>query len=488
MRLYIGLDLGTSAVKGLALDEQCRVVAEASVGYPTTSPRPGWAEQDPQDWTRAAHRVLADLMSRTPPAARPHTIALTGQLPTLAVLSQAGEALCPAIVWYDGRAAEEAARFGRKVDAKTWYRKSGIVLDAHYLAPMYSWLARQYPATTAAPHRVCSAKDALLHGLTGTWYTDPSTASGYGVYNPVWGAWDPLLCDAAGMDMAVLPAILPSWAVVGGLVAAPGPAARLLEGTPVVVGAGDALAGVLGSGGAMAATLAAITGTSTSLVVSTPTPHLDPGCRFLLSPHALPNLWASEMDLMATGSALRWLAGIVGVAPSTLLERAAAAPPGAHGVVAFPHLAGGEQGALWDPGAPAAFVGMSLSTTVEDLARALMEGITFEMRRCLKVWQEARVPVREIVLAGGLATPFVAALTAAALALPVRRAGRTDASAFGAALLAGVGAGAWSIEQARLHADAQLGEPAPATEEDTARYTELFDRYARLSAATRSPC
>ncbi|MGH2346816.1 MAG: xylulokinase, partial [Chloroflexota bacterium] len=414
------------------------------------------------------------------------TIALTGQLPTLAVLSPAGQALCPAIVWYDGRAADEAGRFSLKVDGKTWYRKSGIVLDAHYLAPMYSWLSRHRPAIPVAPHRVCGAKDALLHALTGTWYTDPSTASGYGVYDPIAGAWDPLLCDAAGLDMAVLPAILPPPAVAGGLVAASGPAARLLEGTPVVVGAGDALAGVLGSGGAAAATLAAITGTSTSLVVSTPTPHLDPGCRFLLSPHALPDLWASEMDLMATGSALRWLAGIVGADPAALLERAAAAPPGAHGVVAFPYLAGGEQGALWDPRAPAAFVGMSLSTTVEDLARALVEGITFEMRRCLMVWQEARVQVREIVLAGGLAVPFVAALTAAALAVPVRRAGRTDASAFGAALLAGIGAGAWSIEQARMHAGAQLGEPVAATEEDTARYTELFGRYDRLSAAARA--
>ncbi|HWE64380.1 MAG TPA: FGGY family carbohydrate kinase, partial [Chloroflexota bacterium] len=440
MQLYIGLDLGTSAVKALALDERGRVAAQASASYPTTAPAPGWAEQDPADWTRATHRALADLLSRAPMAARPRAIALTGQLPTLVVLNLDGNALCPAIVWYDGRAEAEAESLCRQVDAETWYRRSGIVLDAHYLAPMYRWLARHSPATLSAPHRVCSAKDALLHALTGEWYTDPSTASGYGTYDPIGGAWDPLLCGVAGLHGNELPGVRQPHTVVGTLVTDPG-VARLLKGTPVVLGAGDALTGVLGCGGAAAATLAAITGTSTSMVVSIQAPRLDPGRRFLLSPHALPELWASEMDLMATGSALRWLAGIAGITPHALLDRAMAAPPGAHGVVAFPHLAGGEQGALWDPRAPAAFVGMSLGTTLDDLARALLEGIAFEMRRCLAVWQEAQVPIQEIVLAGGLATPFVAALSAAALALPVRRAGLADASAFGAALLAGIGVG-----------------------------------------------
>ena len=270
----------------------------------------------------------------------------------------------------------------------------------------------------AGEHRLVSAKDALLHALTGQWFTDPSTASGYGVYAPLSGNWDEELCAAAGIDPAILPHVAGPTAVAGALTAAWTDTGLPLA-LPVVVGAGDALAGVLGCGGAVPGTLAVISGTSTSMVVSVPRPRLDPASRFLLTPHALPDLWGLEMDLMATGSAIRWLSTMLGLPdPAALPALAAGAPPGAHGLLALPYLVGGEQGALWDATAPAAFVGLSLRHERADLARALLEGIAFEMRRCLLAWREQGVAIAEIVLTGSQGNETFTHLVAAVLACP----------------------------------------------------------------------
>jgi len=526
MKIVIGLDLGTSALKAVALDAEGALVAQAGAAYPTSAPQPGWAEQQPVDWRAAAFSALRSLLAALPALAQPVGLALSAQLPTLAVLDRTGAALRPAIVWYDGRAGAEAEHLLARIGAAEWYGRTGIVLDAHYLAPMYAWVARHQaqlfdsprprsarrshptavggtsrqtkPAENALAraeqrlsesfspptYRLGSAKDALLHALCGAWLTDPSTASGSGIYNPLTGAWDEELRDLAGIDRDVLPGLAqpttaagelsPDWAATG-----------LPAGLPVFVGAGDALTGVLGSGAANPGTLAIITGTSTSMVVTTAQPVLDPGVRALLTPHAVPGLWGSEMDLMATGSAVRWLEVMLGRPPGTLDTLAAQSVPGAHGLIACPYLAGGEQGALWDDRAPAAFLGLRLHHKAADLARALLEGIAYESRRCLEVWSEMKVPVDEVVLSGGMATPFFAALLAAVLGRPVRMATAGPSSAVGAALLAGIGAGIWSQEEALALARRRLGALVVGDPGESECYQALYAGYERGSAAIR---
>jgi xylulokinase len=493
MRVYLGLDLGTSAIKAVAIDEVGAPVASSTAAYPTHSPQPGWAEQDMADWLMAARAALHDLVALLPAGAVPRSMAVTGQLPTLVLLDDAGKAIRPAIVWYDGRAETEAATCLGAAEVSAWYKRSGIVLDAHYLAPMYAWVRRHEPGALAGAHRVCSAKDALLHALTGVWATDPSTASGYGVYAPRAGAWDARLSEIAGLPLHRLPPIVQPSSIAGALLCEWSDTG-LPPGLPVICGAGDALTGVLGSGAAAPGTLAMINGTSTSLVVSSEEPVLDPSHRWLLTPHAVPALWGLEMDLMATGSALRWLASLIGPDPSialpdtNLFARAACSNPGANGLVAMPYLAGGEQGALWDPRAPAAFVGLRLAHTGDDLARAMLEGILFETRRCLEVWEQAGVPIREVVISGGFDSRYFAPIAADALNRPLRVA---DAhahagSALGAALLAGLGAGAWDTATAlslgRRTGEQRLTPPAAGA----TRYDALYARYLRASAAARS--
>ena len=487
VRVFLGLDLGTSSVKTVALDAHGRRIASAAASYPTVSPWPGWAEQHPRDWSHAARSALGELASRLPPRARPAALGLSGQLPTLALIDD-DRATRPAIVWYDGRAERQAAAMLEEIGAREWYRRSGVVLDAHYIAPMYAWLAEHEAATLVPGHRVGGAKDALLHALTGVWVTDPSTASGYGVYDPRAGSWDRTLCAAAGLDVERLPPVAPPWSIAGSL--RDSYASRLPRDLPVAVGAADSLAGVLGCGGAMPETLCAIAGTSTAMILSSPTPRLDEQGRFLLTPHALPALWGLEMDLMSTGSALLWLAEMLGLpGPGDVEALAARSVPGARGLVVLPYLAGGEQGALWDAGAPAALAGLTLSHQAPDLARALLEGIAFEMRRCLLAWEGAGAPVGEIVLAGAARGDAWTHLVAAALERPVRRTAVVDASAHGAALLAGLAVGEWDAVTAQKLGHATLRRPIAAPAPEVARYTELYERYEvvsrQLSAGSR---
>ncbi len=485
MRALLGLDLGTSAVKAVALDDRGTLVAAAAAPYPTHAPRASWAEQDPADWTAAAVRALRRVAEQAPARAAPQALAVVGQLPTLALLDRRGQALRPAIVWYDGRAAEESLAMLRTIGPEEWYRRSGIVLDAHYLAPMYAWIAVHEPALLRGGYRVCGAKDALLHALTGALITDPTTASGYGVYAPVDGRWDAALCTAAGLDSQALPPLAEPWAVAGGLTAEIAGMTGLPAGLPVVIGAADSLAGVLGCGAAAPGAMAAIGGTSTAMLVSLSAPVFDHAQRFFLTPHAAPGLWGVEMDLMATGSALQWLASRLGLADVAALEALAAqSPPGARGLLALPYLAGGEQGALWDPDAPGAVVGLTLAHGPADLARAMLEGIICEMRRCLLAWTAAGVAVREVILSGA-GSPFFARLVAAALDRTVQISPVRAASAVGAALLAGLGVGVWDISTLTALGRATLGTPVTASPDEVVRSAALYERYERASSALR---
>ena len=486
MRHFLGLDLGTSAVKVVALDQDGRLVASAGEPYPTQAPRAGWAEQDPHDWITAAVRALRQVVETIPASVTMEALAVAGQLPTLAVLDHDGQPLRPAIVWYDGRASAEAAAMQRPIGPEEWYHRSGIVLDSHYLAPMYAWVAAHEPSLLNRDHRLCGAKDMLVYSLSGSFVTDPSTASGYGVFAPLDGQWDATLCAQAGLDRTLLPPVVASWSVAGGLVANVADATGLPNGLPIVTGAADSLTGVLGCGAAAAGAMAAITGTSTALLVSVGEPALDSSQRFFLTPHAVPGLWGIEMDLMATGSTLQWLARILGLAhPRDVEHLAAQSPAGAHGVIAVPYLAGGEQGALWDPHAPGAFVGLSFAHGPTDLARAMIEGIVCEMRRCMLTWAGAGVPVGEVILTGAGASPFFAHLAAAALDRPMRVSRLPSASAAGAALLAGFAVGAWDLATITAIARTSLDDPVMSSGEAVAGFAALYERYDRVSSALR---
>jgi len=450
--VYIGLDLGTSGLKAVALGASGAILAQRRVGYPTDRPAAGAYEQDPGDWLRAAERALAQVAEVVPPRTW-RAIGLTGMIPTLVTLGPDGRPTGPAVTWQDSRADDLGDEFRERCGAARLYRLTGQWVDGRYLLPMFGRIARDDPARAAATATIASAKDYLFAWLTGELATDPSTASGYGCYALEAGRWDAAVLalgaalGLAGAGLAVpdlgggrpgLPAVLPSTTY---RLLRPGAAARLgCAPVPVVLGAADSVLGALGLGVRAPGQVAYLAGTSTVILGVTDRVVLDPAHRFLVTPLAEPGWWGVEMDLLATGSAIAWLAALLGdgLTAAGLVELAAGVDP-SRAPVLLPYLSPGEQGALWDPLLRGAVAGLDLGHGREHLARSLVNGIVLESRRCLAVLDEIGGFERAVEVAGGGAADQsfrddLADATRRAVSGP--RDGDAHCSARGAALIA----------------------------------------------------
>jgi xylulokinase len=383
--IYVGIDLGTSSLKAVALDVCGAVLARASAVYPTHRPAVGACEQDPADWQRALEQAAAQLAQVVRPS-RWRAIGLSGMMPTLVTVGADGRAIGPAVTWQDSRADDLGDELRERCGADRLYRLTGQWVDGRYLLPMYARLVQAEPDRAGATAVIASAKDHLFGWLTGELATDPSTAAGYGCYELETGRWSAAVRAAAGLHRPGapdLPEVLPSHAhrPLRAQVAA-----RLGCGPiPVVLGAADSVLGALGLGVREPGQVAYIGGTSNVILGISGQLVLDPAHRFLVTPLAEPGRWGVEMDLLATGSAITWLGRLLGgLTAADLVDLAAETDP-AHAPILLPYLSPGEQGALWDPLLRGAIVGLDLSHDREHLARALVNGIILESRRCLGV-------------------------------------------------------------------------------------------------------
>ena len=492
--VYIGLDLGTSGLKAVALDTSGAILARASAAYLTHRPAVGACEQDTADWQRAVERVLAQLGDLIP-ARRWRAIGLSGMIPTLVTLGPDGQPNGPAITWQDCRADDLGDEFRERCGAVGLYQLTGQWVDGRYLLPMFGRIAAADPARAAATATIASAKDYLYAWLTGELATDPSTAAGYGCYELQTGRWSAEVLATAGLaggdaradgettaggearasGGGALPVVWPS---ATSLPLRAEAAARLgCSPIPVVLGAADSVLGALGLGVREPGQVAYIAGTSNVILGITDRLVLDPAHRFLVTPLAEPGRWGVEMDLLATGSAITWLTGLLGgdLTAAGLVELAARTDP-AHAPVLLPYLSPGEQGALWDPLLRGAVVGLDLSHGREHLARALVNGIILESRRCLAVLDETGGFGRAVEVAGGSAADpsFRADLADATRRLvSMPRDDDTDHSARGAALIAALATdGGWP--------DGAFPAAGLAAEPDDARaklWDELWDAH-----------
>jgi xylulokinase len=403
---FLGLDLGTSGLKGALLDDRANVLAQAQAGYRTSRPEAGRAEQRPADWIQALERVCSTL-GRTVSSKRWNGIGLSGMIPTLVLADEHGEALGPAITWEDGRAEAQATRLRRLAGARALYRTTGRWVDGRYLLPMWMWVAEHDPERARRARYVLGAKDHLVWLLTGETATDPSTATGLGCFDLSTGRWDPSIAALAGIGTGrraggpVLPKVLPSTSTL--------PLGRdaarrlgLRRGVPVTIGAADSVLSA-DALGLRAEEIAYVAGTSTVMMSLHDDLKPDARHRYLITPASRPDRWGYEMDLLGTGSAVRWLGSVFGLGPRAeakvlaLAERAGSEDD----LVFLPYVAPGEQGALWDPGLRGAVEGLTLRHGPGEIARALVDGIVLESRRCVSVLR-AKGAAPLIRTAGGM--------------------------------------------------------------------------------------
>lgn len=389
--VVVGVDLGTSAVKTVAVGEDGAVLGVARRDYPTARPEPGAAEQDPQLWFAALEAALTDLAGTV--AAESWTgIGLSAMLPTLVECTEHGGPLAPAITWEDARAEPEAAALCRAIGDDALYRITGQRVDGRYLGPMHVRMQRLGHGGAI----VAGAKDVLFAHLTGELLTDPSTAAGTGVYDIEGDVWNAELVEAN--QISALPAVAPA-STIRPLLSRWRTRLGLPTEFPVVLGAADSVLGALGVGATEHGDVAMIAGTSAIVLGISNTPTRDSDRRYLVTPLTGVG-WGLEMDLLAMGSAFDGIASLLGLpGPGALLESAATV--GRDDAPLFlPYLAPGEQGALWDPNLAGSVHGLHLGMGAGHIGRALLTGVVVELRRCVEIL-EASTGRRGPVLLGG---------------------------------------------------------------------------------------
>jgi xylulokinase len=471
----VGIDVGTSGVKGLALDHSGDVLAQAEAGYPLSTPHPGWAEQDPALWWEATEAVLADLRAA---AGVPAGIGLSGQMHGLVALDRSDQVLRPAILWNDQRTAAECEEIEETIGLERLIALTGNRALTGFTAPKLLWLRRHEPELYAEIAGVALPKDYVRLRLCGEHATDVADASGTLLLDVAARRWSEEVLTALKLDHAWLPRVLESPAVSG----------STAEGVPVAAGSGDQAAGALGVGVDRPGPASVVLGTSGVVFAALEAFAADPQARVHAFCHAVPDAWhAMGVTLSAAGS-LRWLrdAAAAGVGYDQLMDEAAAWPAGTEGLLFLPYLVG-ERTPHADPDARGAFAGLSVRHDRGALVRAVLEGVAFSLRDSLDLIAElGGRPELGRVSGGGARSILWLQIVASVLELPLERVAVDEGAAFGAALLGGVAAGIWPDVHAAVAATVTPRERIDPVPEWVEIYRERRGQFRALYPALRS--
>jgi xylulokinase len=484
----LGIDLGTSGVKAVLLDETGRLLASGTQEYPIDSPRPGWAQQDPADWWRATRAAVGQALAK---AGRVEAIGLSGQMHGTVLLDRSHRPLAPAIIWADQRSRDEAREMLGQVGQQRMAQVAGTAPATGFLGPTLLWLQRHRPRLVNRAVTVLLPKDFLRLRLTGEVASEATDASATALFDIRYRRWSAEIVDLLGLRGDLLPPLLAPAQVAGRLLPAAGRDLGLPAGIPVVAGCADQVAQAIGNGlldpGQNSLTL----GSGGQWFVPLDRPAADPELRLHTFCHAPAGRWYLLGATLTAGLSLRWLRDLLSWSDepdafSRLSAEASRIAPGADGLLFLPYLAG-ERSPLMDPQARGCFVGLTLQHGRGHLARAIMEGVAFAMRQIRETMAPLGVPaVHALVASGnGLAGPVWRQIVADVLNLPLRLPGGRERTAAGAALLAGIGTGVYVSYVATREA---VPAPQEATEPDPGQvpvYDERYELFCRLYPALR---
>lgn len=463
--------------------------AQASASYETISPQPGWTEQRPDDWWQACRGAMIALGTQI--ALRDVVaIGLTGQMHGSVFLDAEREVIRPAILWNDQRTTVEAATIEEAIGVDRLVRITGSRSFTGFTAPKLLWLRQNATIAYKRLHHLLLPKDYLRLMLTGELATDVGDASGTGLFDVGARSWSDEIVDALDLDRDVLPRAYEGTEITGPLLADVAADLGLPAGIPVVAGAGDQQAGAIGAGAVTPGVAMTAIGTSAEVFATSAAYAPEPQGRLHAMCHSVPGAWHTMGVMLSGGGSMSWLArALVPVAgsdqPERLFALAADSPPGARGLLFLPYLAG-ERMPVNDPNARASFVGLTSDHGIGDMARAVMEGVAFNLRQILDITRATGVRVDEMRLTGGATRSATwTQIIADAYEMPVSLLESTEGTAIGAALLAATGAGAFASVADAASACLRVASTVVPTLEGVAAYAEARERYARLYAATR---
>ena len=456
MTYLLGIDVGTSSTKAVVIDEGGHVLARSSSGYGIDSPKPGWAEQDPTVWWNATRSVVRTLIKDS--GIDPHMISavgFSGQMHGTVIIGRDGKPLRPAIIWMDKRSLKQCDEIYRRLGRRDVLKVTCNPIMPGFMAPTLLWIKENEPRNLKGAFKVLPPKDYVRLKMTGSVATDPSDASATLLFDVKARRWSEYLTSELGLPHELLPPINESTEVAGGVTEEASKETGLPEGTPVITGGGDSQVGAIGCGAIKPGVVSSNIGTGGQIFSTIEEARVDPNYRVHLFCHAVPGRWCLQGAILSAGLSLRWFMDnlaqperIVGtlcnIDPYKILsEEAETAEPGCRGLIFLPYLIG-ERSPHMDPQAKGVLYGLTIEHRRAHLIRSVMEGVTYALRDCLEVFRELGVEVRRVITRGGGARSRLwRRIQASVFGVEVVRVNVEEEAAFGAALLAGVGAGVY---------------------------------------------
>ncbi len=495
--ILIGIDVGTSSTRVVAFDLKGRSLASSVHDYPLSTPHPNWAEQNPEDWWDATRKGLKVVARKIDPA-RVGGISFSGQMHGSVFLDAEDRVIRPALLWCDGRTSAECAEAMETVGRDQFLALVKNPALTSFTLPKVLWLRRHEPKNFARLTTVLLPKDYVRLRMTGQKAMDVADGAGTVMMEVGQKRWAVPLLEKLNLNPALLPPLMDSTSVAGGLAQQAAKETGLAEGTPVIAGAGDQPAGATGVGVIAEGQCMVSLGTSGVIFAPTREARLDPTLALATFDHAVPGVSYLMGCILSAGGALQWYRNALGreeIARAKknqrdpydlLLADAAKTPPGAEGLFFLPYLVG-ERSPHNDPHARGAFIGLTLRHAKAHFTRAVVEGVCFALRDCLSAVRNLQIDLQEIrATGGGARSPFWMQMLADVLDIRVNCVESPEGPALGAAILAGVGAGLYPDFPAAVRKAVRMGKsyrPSPKTFKS---YEPIYEKFRTFYPALRN--
>ncbi len=489
--LLLGIDVGTTAVKAALFEVDGRVVSVGNTEYPTKYIRPGWVEQNPEDWWQATCASIQTALKEQPNAAkRVAGVAVSAQAPTMLPVDPNGTPLHMPLIWMDRRAEPQAQQLGELVGFERVYDITGNRPDPYYVASEIRWLQQNHPELLRRTHQFLQITGYINFRLSGQFSLDMSHSGLLQLIDHRTGEWSAEMLESCGVSADQFPTPKPGHHICGEVTAEAAEQTGLRAGTPVMVGTVDGTAAALEAGITREGIAAEMTGTSTVLMM--PTAHHSTDISMIALPHAVEGVHLLLGAMVASGASLRWFRDEFGADEVHLGERlnldpydlmsqqAATVPAGSDGVIFLPYMMG-ERSPIWNTNARGVFFGLSLSTPRAAMIRAIMEGVAMGMRHNIEVAQAAGIHFDEIrSVGGGSVSALWNQIKADVLGIPVAVPQTSVGAPFGDALLVGLGVGIYDDVNAFVDKVVTIKaryEPDKANHE---RYSAMYDVFRSM--------
>ncbi len=459
---FLGLDIGTSGSRAIVIDENGNVAATATASHEDfASPEIGWAEQDPDDWWRACKEAIAQVLTQVN-SEEIIAISFSGQMHGSVFLDENDKVIRPALLWCDQRTEKQCEEITEKIGKERLIELVCNPAVTGFTLPKLLWLRENEPENWAKVKTVLLPKDYIRLKLSGDKAGDVADSSGTLYFDVQNRRYSKEILSAFEIDENILPKVYESIEITGKVSQSGAAETGLKEGTLVIAGAGDNAAGAIGMGITHPGKVSATIGTSGVIFAVTDAPKLDLKGRIHTLCHAIPNRWHNTGVTLAAGLSFKWFRETFGDGKSydELVSDAEQIPSGSDGVIWLPYLMG-ERAPHLDPNARAAFVGITAQNHKAHFTRAVLEGVAFSLRDSLEIFKESGAEISSIRLGGGGAKSALwQQIQADIYGKTVEIIETDEGAAFGAAILAGVGAGAWnSVDEAcekTIHVEQQI--------------------------------